>query len=186
MRVIAGIAKGHKLKSPRNLAIRPTSDRVKESIFNIIQNKVNESVVVDLFAGTGNLGIESLSRGARKVFFIDQSKYSIAIIKENLENVKLMAGAEVMHLDAIAAIKKLAIQNVKADLIFMDPPYFKGLIEPTLENIATYGLLNEGGLVVVEHDKGVAISDTIKHLTKFRRNQYGNTSISFYKNGEET
>lgn len=185
MRVIAGKARGHRLKPPEGTDIRPTSDRVKESVFNIIQNHVVDGVVVDLFSGTGNLGIEALSRGATKAYFVDQSKKSIEIIKYNLEKTRLYQDAVVLNLEAVPGIVRLAGQQVKADLILMDPPYDKGLIEPTLESIFSNRLLRDQGMIVIEHDRNEKIQEEIHGLVCVRKKDYGNTSISFYQLRED-
>jgi len=147
MRVISGIARGHRLKPPEGMDIRPTSDRVKESIFNIIQNYIIDGTVVDLFAGTGNLGIESLSRGAQKAYFVDQSRKSVEIIKYNLEKTRLISLAEIISADVSSGIKRIALKNIQADVIFMDPPYGKGLINKTINLIETNNLLKPSGLL---------------------------------------
>ncbi|KAB3533126.1 16S rRNA (guanine(966)-N(2))-methyltransferase RsmD [Alkaliphilus serpentinus] len=186
MRVIAGKAKGHRLKPPEGLDVRPTSDRVKESIFNIIQLDVLDAIIVDLFSGTGNLGIEALSRGASKAYFVDKSPNSIKIIKENLLKTKLQDHSEILTSDAIAAIKKLMDGNIKVDIVFMDPPYCKDLIEPVLIEIEQSKILKHNSIIVVEHDKKDFIQEEIGQIICYRRKNFGNTSISFYHLREDT
>ena len=185
MRVIAGKARGHKLISPEGMDVRPTSDRVKESMFNIIQKKLVDSVVVDFFSGTGNLGIEALSRGAAKAYFIDKSPNSIKIIRENLEKTRLDPFAEVINQESELAVNTLVAKKVQADVIFMDPPYLKGFEDLMLQRIAEYELLTSDGIIVIEHDKTTEIRDEIDKFTRYRRNDYGNTSVSFYCYREE-
>lgn len=185
MRVIAGKARGHKLISPEGVEVRPTSDRVKESIFNIIQSKLSESKIVDFFSGTGNLGIEALSRGASKAYFVDKSPKSIKVVRENLEKTRLIEQAEILNVEAETAVSVLSAKGLKADVIFMDPPYLKGLEELMLEKIALHGLLADEGIIVVEHDRTTIIKEDINKLTRYRRNDYGNTSVSFYCYREE-
>jgi len=185
MRVIAGKARGHKLISPEGMDVRPTSDRVKESMFNIIQVKLMDSIVVDFFSGTGNLGIEALSRGASKAYFIDKSPKSIRIIKDNLEKTRLNLLAEVINQDSEAAVITLAAKRVQADVIFMDPPYLKGFEELMLYRIAEHELLSKDGIIVLEHDKTTLLGNEIDKFTRYRRNDYGNTSVSFYCYKEE-
>ncbi len=184
MRVIAGRARGHKLISPEGLEVRPTSDRVKESIFNIIQRKLPDSKVMDFFSGTGNLGIEALSRGAAKAYFIDKSPKSIMVIRENLEKTRLIDQAEIVNMAAETAVAALAAKGLRADIIFMDPPYLKGFEELMLEKIALQGLLADEGIIVVEHSRTTIIKEDIK-FTRYRRNDYGSTSVSFYCYREE-
>ncbi len=185
MRVIAGKARGHRLKSPEDMDIRPTSDRVKESVFNMIQSRLIDGVVVDLFSGTGNLGIEALSRGAKKVYFVDKSKKSTEIIRFNLEKTRLSEGAVIMNQDAVSGILKLVNQQVRADIILMDPPYGKGLLVPVMEAIVANGLLSRQGMIVVEHAREDTIKDEIRGLDNVRKKDYGNTSVSFYQMREE-
>jgi len=153
MRVISGKARGTSLKAPEGLNTRPTTDRVKESVFNIIQSRLYDSVVIDLFSGSGNLGIESLSRNANKAYFIDNNKDSIQSIKENLKKTNLIDNSIVMQMDILSAMNKLSNQGVKANIIFLDPPYSKGLVAPTLDGIFSFELLQNDGIVVVEHKK---------------------------------
>src|SRR5690554_6539557 len=147
MRVISGKARGHALKAPKGLNTRPTTDRVKESLFNIIQTRLDESVVMDLFSGSGNLGIESLSRNADKAYFIDNNKNSIQIIKENLKKTSLINNSIVIQMDIISAVEKLSAEGVQADIIFMDPPYSKGFVLPVLEKIVSSHILKRDGIV---------------------------------------
>ena len=122
MRVISGKVRGLKLNTPKNEDVRPTTDRVKESLFNIVSPYIMESDVLDLFAGTGSLGIECLSRGANKCVFVDVSKESISIVKSNIKKARVENESTVLNLDFKDAINKLKIQNNKFDVIFMDPP----------------------------------------------------------------
>lgn len=185
MRVISGKARGHTLKAPQGLNTRPTADRVKESIFNIIQTKLYDSIVVDLFAGSGNMGIEALSRNASKAYFIDNNKNSIQSIRENLKKTNLVNSSEIMQLDVLSAIEKLSIKGVKANIIFLDPPYSKGFIEPTLEMVFSSNILQSDGIVVVEHEKTDEVPNSIHNLEKYRTNKYGDVAVSFYKLEEE-
>ncbi|SCY85170.1 16S rRNA (guanine(966)-N(2))-methyltransferase RsmD [Alkaliphilus peptidifermentans] len=185
MRIIAGKAKGHRLMPPKGIDIRPTSDRVKESIFNVLQATVIDSIVIDLFSGTGNLGIEALSRGAEKAYLVDQSPQSINVIEENLLKTRQTEFAEVIKSDAVSAIIKLTQIKVRADLIFMDPPYGKDLIIPTLEAISTNGLLKKEGIIVVEHDKDDPPPEVVSELVQYRSKKFGNTCVSFYRLREE-
>jgi len=185
MRIITGKVRGHKLITPKDWDIRPTSDRVKGSIFNIIQDYLYDAIVVDLFSGTGNLGIEALSRGAKKAYFIDANKESINIIRKNLYNTNLNDMAEIIHDDVIFAINKLAIKNVQADIIFIDPPYKQGLSQRALQDIAKKNILNDLGIIIVEHDKSEKLPEQIESLIKFRKKDYGSTGVSFYEEREE-
>ncbi|OPJ56920.1 16S rRNA (guanine(966)-N(2))-methyltransferase RsmD [Alkalithermobacter paradoxus] len=181
MRVISGSVKGHRLKTPKSTDIRPTSDRVKESIFNIINNKVLDSFVLDLFCGTGSLGIECLSRGANMCTFVDNGKESINLLRENLKNTKFTDKSEVIFADAIGGINKLSVKRDRFDIIFMDPPYLKNLIVPALEEISKRELLEEDGIILVEHDIKDILPEKVENLVRYREKKYGNTNISFYE-----
>lgn len=182
MRVISGAAKGVKLYCPDGFEVRPTADRIKESIFNIIQMDLPGAIVLDLFAGSGALGIESLSRGAEKVVFVDQSRKSIQFIKKNLIATKLFDKATIMCMPVKKALEKM---DTPFDLIFMDPPYLKGYIIPTLQDIGFRNLLKEEGIIVVEHDKRDILPDTIDIFAIYKQKQYGRTTVSFYKRFKE-
>lgn len=180
MRVIAGSLKGRRLKPPRGIETRPTTDRVKESIFSMIHTSITDSIIIDLFSGTGNLGIEALSRGAEKVFFVDKNKNSIKLIKENIESMGLKEKSEVLFCDALRAIKRLASLPNKFDIIFMDPPYSKGFIIPCMEAIDAERILNEDGFILIEHDLKDTLPNKVGRLTKRKEKKYGNTMISIY------
>lgn len=185
MRVISGKARGHALKAPQGLNTRPTADRVKESIFNIVQSKLYDSIVIDLFAGSGNLGIESLSRNASKAYFIDNNKNSIQSIRENLKKTNLVNSSIVIQTDVLSAIKKLSTQGVKANIIFLDPPYSKGFVTPTLEDIVSFEILQPDGIVIVEHNRADEVPESVHNLQKYRTNNYGDVAVSFYELKEE-
>lgn len=180
MRVISGSARGLKLKSPKGMDVRPTTDRVKESLFNIINNYIQDSFILDLFSGTGSLGIEALSRGAQRCTFVDSSKDSIEIIKDNLKSTKFIDKSEVIFSDAISAINKLGVKRDKFDIIFMDPPYLKNLVVPVLKEIIKRELLEEDGIIIIEHDTTDIIPENIDNLNKYREKNYGNTTLSFF------
>ncbi len=179
MRVISGTARGMKLQTPKGMSTRPTTDRVKESMFNIINFRIRESRVLDIFAGSGALGIEALSRGAHSCTFVDSSRESIGIINENLQKARLDGRADVVASKVELALSKLS--NEKFDMIFMDPPYCKGFIEPVLESIVDNNVLDSDGIVVVEHDSSDKTPQNIKTLVKSDERTYGGTTISFYE-----
>lgn len=181
MRVISGKVRGLKLNTPKNEDVRPTTDRVKESLFNMINPYIMESNVLDLFAGTGSLGIECLSRGANKCVFVDISKESISIIKSNIKKARVENESIVLNSDFKDAISKLKIQGNKFDVIFMDPPYYKNMFIDALQKIDNASLLNEDGIIIIEHDSKDAFPENIGRLEKTRDKKYGNTTITFYK-----
>lgn len=144
MRVITGTARGRKLKEPAGMDIRPTSDNVKEAIFSIIQFDIEGRRCLDLFAGTGQLGIEALSRGAASVTFVDENREAIKLIRENLDRCKMTG--EVVQTEGVGFIGR----NGKYDIIFLDPPYDTGLLESALEKIVKFDILNDGGIIICE------------------------------------
>ena len=173
MRIITGKVKGLKLKAPKGFSTRPTADRVKESVFNVLNGMIDfdEVEVLDVFAGTGSLGLETLSRGASAVTFIDFA--TTEIISENVKRAKFSEVATILRGDFANALKKIS-QQTKFDLIFIDPPYKKNLAERTLELIAAHELLSEGGLVVVEHGADEIINT--KNFDSIRNITYGRTT----------
>ena len=142
MRVITGTARGHRLKTPENYDIRPTTDNVKESVFNIIQFDIEGRRVLDLFAGTGQLGIECLSRGAAEAVFIDENTAAVKIVKENLKTCGFTAA--VLQQDALGYLRHCG----RFDLVFVDPPYDSGLYESVLETINSVDILSDGGIIL--------------------------------------
>lgn len=175
MRIIGGRHRGRKLADFRGSDIRPTSDRVKESLFNILSVKVVGASVLDLFCGSGNLGLESLSRGAAKVHFNDLSGDSLAVAKKNLAAVGELDKSRITNLDYLACLSGAAESY---DLIFIDPPYAKEFGVPALEIIAKRNLLTEDGVAVYERDR--AFEGEIEGLKKFDERKYGKTYLTFF------
>ena len=180
MRIIAGKAKGIKLTAPSGLNVRPTADRVKESVFNILQTYIQEATVLDIFSGTGNLGLEALSRGAKSGVFIDISPVSIETIKKNGAKAKLLENMKIYRLDSIRGLMKLAQNGDRFDLIFCDPPYNQGFVARVLEKVDSTNLLVADGFLVVEHSKHEELMDNLKNLILKRTEIYGETIISFF------
>lgn len=182
MRIIAGIAKGRKLKSPKGTTTRPMLDRVKEALFSILSDRINGARVLDLFAGVGSLGVEALSRGAESVIFVEDFKLSADILKENLEATGLNDKAVLVEQDVEIFFKKIALKNPRFDLIFMDPPYkidsvkLKGIFETLLKNNF---IAEEGEIVYHHHSKQTPIEVDQFEIISTRK--YGNSSLSFYE-----
>ena len=153
MRVIAGTARRLPLKTVSGLDTRPTIDKIKETLFNILAPYVPGSIFLDLFSGSGSIGIEALSRGAVKCVFVDNSAKAVKVIKENLNFTKLEGDAVVLQKNAISAINELKLRKYKFDIVYIDPPYFEGLEEETLEALAGSGIIDEESMVIVEADK---------------------------------
>lgn len=182
MRIISGNKKGIRLINPEDYSIRPTSDKVKEALFDIIAFDVGGSYVLDLFAGTGALGIEALSRDAAFCVFVDRSKRSIDLINKNLKKAKMDNGNNylVLNMDFSKALMHLRQNNYSFDLIFVDPPYHDNYYDRSLELLTEYGLLRENGKVILELSKDVIIEDNKYGLINFKEKTYGNTTIKIY------
>lgn len=185
MRVISGSRKGHRLKSPKGNSVRPTEDRIKESLFNILGKIQDDDIVLDLFSGTGSIGIEFLSRGAQKGYFVDKSKDSIELIKANLEHTKLDDKAEVVNLDAQVAISKFEREAIKFDYIYIDPPYIDQIMYfNVLDRI--HNIVSKTGLIIVEHEKSLIMSEEINNLYLVDQRNYRGKIITFFrKEGEK-
>ena len=181
MRVISGKARGLKLNTPKNEDVRPTTDRVKESLFNIINFYVMDNNILDLFAVTGSLGIECLSRGANKCVFVDKSKESMSIVKSNIKKARVENESITLNTDFKSAILSLGRQGDKFTIIFMDPPYYKNMFIDALSSVDENNLLEEDGIIVVEHDTKDSFPDNVGRLYKDREKKYGNTTLTFYK-----
>jgi len=181
LRVISGQRKGYRLKGPKSLNIRPTEDRIKESMFNILGYISDESLVLDLCAGTGSIGIEFLSRGAKKAFFVDRSRESIQCIRENLIHTKFEDRAEVIKNDAIKSIAIFGQKHISFDYIFTDPPYKSvELINSIIENVSKWNILKEDGVFIVEHEKDLILADQMYRLKRIDYREYKDTCLSFY------
>lgn len=181
MRVIAGTAKKRQLKAPKGFLVRPTADRVKEALFNILGPAVIGSYFLDLFAGTGSIGIEALSRGADTAVFVEKDIKNIRIVKENLNITGLEAKARLLCLHVNKAVSLLGRERQVYDLIFIDPPYLKELVSDTLSDIMKNNLLKPGGIVAVESSKKDRLfRDEGEILNLIRQEKYGDTLLSFY------
>lgn len=181
MRVISGQAKGHPLKAVPGNNTRPTTDKVKESLFSMIGPYFDEENVLDLFAGTGGLGIEALSRGAANAVFIDASSQSVEVVKRNLASTKLADRAEVYRNDARRALKLLERAGKSFDLIFLDPPYSVKDCDALLIDMASRGLVADGAITVVEHHPDVVYAENIEGYERTRYVTYGEIALSIYR-----
>lgn len=184
MRVIGGEYKGRRLDFPKDPAIRPATDRIKEMIFNVLGQDLDGWTVLDVFAGMGSIGIEAISRGAKKSVFIDDYKVAVSYIKKNLKNLGIQYRAEIIEKGALSALRDIRRREESFDVIFVDPPYNKGLIKNTLLLIDRSDILCPHGYLVMEHAKLEDIPD-LKTLTLIRTKKYGFTRVSFFlKNAE--
>ena len=179
MRIIAGMLKGKRLKSFQGRTIRPTSDRIRESIFNILSRRIKESVVLDLFAGTGALGIEALSRGAKHALFIEKDKGAAAVLHGNLQSCRLVDRSETIQWDIEKNLNCIRLQTPKFTLVFMDPPYSKGAVKQALANLHGASAVEAGACVVVEHSIQEAIPENSQEYILQDRRRYGKTLVSF-------
>jgi 16S rRNA (guanine966-N2)-methyltransferase len=180
MRVISGIRKGRKLAKIEGDRIRPTSDRTKEAVFNILGPRIREARVLDLFAGTGALGIEALSRGARHAVFVD---LNCDIIRQNLLLCRFETSSTVLSHDIINDPLPDTLKGQAFDLVFMDPPYKTGYIEKTLGKEGFVELLAPGGLIIAEHAVKESLQISLSGLDIFRQKKYSKTMISFISKG---
>jgi 16S rRNA (guanine966-N2)-methyltransferase len=179
VRVIGGEFKGRKLLAPQGGKIRPTSDRVREAIFDILGPGWTFQRVLDLFAGTGSLGIEALSRGAQEAVFVEQGKGALRVLQGNLKALGLKSRSWVIPLTTKRGIGVLGEKGEVFDLIFMDPPYGKALVRETLEEIARGGVLATAGVIVAEHSSRDEILPP-SSLALSQRRRYGDTTVSFF------
>ena len=181
MRIIAGKARGHKLISPSTMETRPTLDRVKEAMFSSIQLYIPEAYVVDVFAGTGSLGLEAASRGAKEVYLFDKSDTTFPLLKENVKNLKFEDFCFPMNIDAYVGLKKLAAKGKQFDIIFIDPPYCREMIPEAMKIVYEEGLLSEGGIVVTKIESIEEIYEGYEDIKLTKSKKYGNTTVCYYK-----
>lgn len=180
MRIIAGERRGAKLEAVPGMNTRPTADRVKEGLFNIIQMEIaSDTRVLDVFAGTGALGLEALSRGAKEAVFIEQAPQALAVLKRNIAKCRYEDRAYVLKGDALSLLATL--QGQQFDLILLDPPYQKNLYAPALFSVLKYHLLSDYGILVSEHSKTVPFSWDDERLNLYKSRSYGETVLNFFQ-----
>lgn len=180
MRIIAGKAKGRVILPPDGMQTRPTLDRVKESIFGIIQNYIPEAVVIDVFAGTGSLGLEAVSRGAKECYLVDKHPSTFQILKKNVANLNFTKECQCLNLDAYQALEEVARRGITFDVIFIDPPYAKEMIPPAVEMAEKLKLLNSDGIIVTKIDSSENIYDGYGSIKISDCRKYGNTTVCIY------
>ncbi len=178
MRIIAGEYKGRRITTPEDTSVRPTTGKVKEAIFAMLMNDIYDAVTVDLFAGTGSLGLEALSRGARKCYFGDNSRDSLRLIRENIAHCKaeeksvIIAGSYEKVLDRISE---------KADIFLLDPPYKEGLMLKCLQRIDELDILAEDGVIVAEHGGYEDMPEAIGSIIRVKDKRYGTVNVTIYR-----
>lgn len=178
MRVITGKARGVQLKTPEGMQTRPTTDRVKEALFSIIQFEIPGAKVLDLFGGTGQLGIEALSRGAKYATFVDAGEAPCKLIKENLKRTKLEGEARVVRSDYLMYLSGCREQF---DIIFLDPPYAEVFLENALKRITEIDILHSNGIIVTERPLGKELPFEYEGYTRSKDYKYGKTLITIYR-----
>ncbi len=181
MRVVAGKAKGIALKTPKGMETRPTADRVKEALFSIIQFDISGARVLDLFGGTGQLGIEALSRGADFAVFVDRNKSACCLIKDNLKRVGFELLSRVVCSDYLSFLRNC---TEKFDIILLDPPYAEDFLENSLNLISEIDILQTGGIIVAEHPVEKPILLTFDGYTRSKSYKYGNTLLTLFRRNE--
>ena len=178
MRVITGKARGIQLKTPEGLATRPTADRVKEALFSIINFDIPGAAVLDLFGGTGQLGNEALSRGAKSAVFVDAGEPACRLIKENLRRTKLETDGKVIRADYMDYLKRCREQY---DIIFLDPPYAEVFLENALKKIGEIDILRSGGIIVAERPLGKELPWELEGFTRSKDYKYGKVLLTIYR-----
>ena len=180
MKVISGTLKGRNIIGYDIVGTRPTMDRVKESVFGMIQNNLKDSIVLDLFAGSGQLGIEAISNGAKLCYFTDNNSEVIKILNENINKLNIKDKTKVILTDWKKFLNECNTKNLKFDLIFVDPPYDYDVYEKILEKVSNLDLLNDNGLIILEH-ANLSLKDRYNNLTLYKERNYGNKSVNIYK-----
>jgi 16S rRNA (guanine(966)-N(2))-methyltransferase RsmD len=184
MRVIAGQYRSRPLKSMPGMDLRPTSDRLRETLFNVLTaaTTLHDSVWLDLFAGTGAVGIEALSRGARQVYFVESERKHARLIRENLESLKISDGFEVIDSDVASALRQLDASAAVCDFCFLDPPYaMRGAYARTLEFLGESKMLGPNTIVIAEHEKKFDPGERFGLIAKYRNIMQGDAGVSLYR-----
>lgn len=191
MRIIAGKARGRKILGPHNegretktgelRATRPTLDRVKEAMFNIIQYKIYGARALDVFAGTGSLGLEAASRGARSVYLVDAFRETYDLLVENISNLGFNEECKPFHLDYREALQRFGAKGEVFDLIFIDPPYLNEMIPQAMALVHEHRLLSPDGIIITKVDSREEIFPGIADLCMMQKRRYGNTTLVFYQ-----
>ena len=181
MRIISGKARGTKLYTLDSMSTRPTLDRVKESIFNIIRNEIEEAIILDLFTGSGAIGLEMLSRGAKKAVLCDKSKEAIEIVKKNIEKTHMNEKVELYNCDFKSCLEK--VKNQKFDIIYIDPPYETDFIAQSLKKIIELDIIKEESKIILETDNEQRILKDIENMDVevIDKRKYGRATIIFLK-----
>jgi 16S rRNA (guanine(966)-N(2))-methyltransferase RsmD len=186
MRIIAGTFRSRRLKSLKGMALRPTSDKLRETLFNVLGKLVVDARFVDLFAGTGAVGIEALSRGARDAIFVEKHPSAAALIQKNLKSLEIRKSARVLKLDALQALKQIAEEpaaaSARIDILFLDPPYAeKAQYAGVLSFLGGANLLAENAVVIAEHQRSLDLPETFGKLERVRLLRQGDAALTFFR-----
>jgi len=181
VRVIAGQYRSRRLKGPGRMRLRPTSDRLRETLFNVLGPTIKDSFFVDLFAGTGAIGIEAISRGAREAVFVESHAAGARLVRQNLELLGIQSGIEVIESDAIKGLEILAGRHLLADFIFLDPPYEGEEHLRVLEFLDESHVIAPHGRVIIEHHRGLELPERFERLERSRVLEQGDAALSFYR-----
>jgi 16S rRNA (guanine966-N2)-methyltransferase len=180
MRIIAGSLKGRAIHAPRGLTVRPTSDKVREALFDILQNQIVGASLLDLFAGVGAVGIEALSRGAGRATFVEKNRRHYQFLERNLREHHLLDRSSTYNMDALAFLARLPREPLHYDLVFLDPPYRSELLRKALPRIDSSDIIIPETLIIVEHHHKQMIEEIVGDLRLLRRRRYGETALSFF------
>ncbi|NLP28032.1 MAG: 16S rRNA (guanine(966)-N(2))-methyltransferase RsmD [Clostridia bacterium] len=187
MRIIAGLAKGRKLLPPDGADVtRPTLDRVKEAMFSMIQNKIPNAEVLDVFAGTGSLGLESVSRGANHCFLVDRNPITFERLMKNVSNIGFENNCNCLNMDSYEALSFLSKKEKVFDIIFIDPPYLKDMIPKAIEMICSGRILHDHGIIVTKIDSSEEIYEGNGEIQLKKHRKYGNTTVCLYEHTTRT
>lgn len=181
LRIIGGQFRGKKIKHPETEAVRPTKDRIREAVFNMIAGYVPGAKVLDLFAGSGAFGLESLSRGAERAVFVEQDSLCSSVLEGNIESLRVGDKTSIIREDTFKAIELLDKDKEGFDLVFSDPPYNMGMAKKTLIMINHYDILNPSGLLIIEHHEAESIPDSSGDVSLFKQKTYKDISISVFR-----
>ncbi|MBS1812027.1 MAG: 16S rRNA (guanine(966)-N(2))-methyltransferase RsmD [Acidobacteria bacterium] len=180
MRVISGIYKGRRLKAVEGMQVRPTSDRLRETLFNVLSSSIQGSRFVDICAGTGAVGIEAMSRGAGHVTFIESNRKAAQVLAENLEHCGITENVKVINRDAVATLKYFAQHLLQFDYFYLDPPYDSEVYSQVMWTLAKSKLIAEEGLVIVEHRKKIELLSSYDYLRPYRQIVQGESCLTFF------
>jgi 16S rRNA (guanine(966)-N(2))-methyltransferase RsmD len=183
LRIIAGEFRGRKIKEPGLDTVRPTKDRIRQAVFNVIAAFVPGASVIDIFAGSGAYGLEALSRGAEKAIFLEKNPVCSRVIKENIDVLGVSSRSELVTADAFEWVREME-EKPRFDIVFADPPYNMGMARNILIHINRYDILNHSGLLVIEHHGEEALPDSEGVFTLLKRKTYADISVSFYRRND--